>query len=447
MFKFFQHASPSPDANEVTFTGRLVITVHEARNLHDVAVIQSMSPFVKIAIGEIETAKTVVIDNAGTSAVWNEAVLLDVHSHKGTDLVRMVVFDKGLIHDDKIGEFSLQLQKLIKYAGTPRWVELVDLSEMKLRGELKITIEWKGTPAAAALSSPSPEPAANTNNTTLQNPTALSSASTPTFDPSTAFYVVHNGFALAPLGAAAHEVPLRWTRFSIKPSFLFAFDSAAHLRHVDSGLCVQPSLGVLVEGQPLCLVNGIGENGKFWHNNVGLIHTASQLSVGGVLSQGQPLIGEAQPAVITSATVQLTVQPVHKPATSTPIAAPSTNPVFWLRHNGTRQYAYYNKAEQRLELGETKEHWNHTHAAFQFDAQDRLFLPSSQKYVQPTSVHFLTLTDNASEECEFAFQNGSIIHKKSKLAINLARNAILWLNEATTEKWSLDLGQIDSQKP
>jgi Ca2+-dependent lipid-binding protein len=102
-------------------SGRLILTVIEAKLTHDTEWFAKMDPFCRINVRE-QTFETKVIKKGGKLPSWKEEFSIDV-LYVGDDL-NICVLDKDLASVDVVGEAVIKLSALCCNGGTDDWYGL-----------------------------------------------------------------------------------------------------------------------------------------------------------------------------------------------------------------------------------------------------------------------------------------------------------------------------------
>ena len=129
-------------------SGKLLLTMVEARLERDTEMIGKMDPYVVIS-QRMEKFRTKTQDGAGKNPVWDEIVTLDV-KYIGDDLT-IWVKDEEICEDELIGETTCKLSSLCVEGGIDDWWQLT--YKGKKAGMLHMKGEWQpagGNPMATA---------------------------------------------------------------------------------------------------------------------------------------------------------------------------------------------------------------------------------------------------------------------------------------------------------
>ena len=122
-------------------SGKLALTVVEAKLTRDTETFGKMDPYVKIQTRQ-QNFKTGTKDGAGKTPVWNETFQIDV-KYIGDD-VQLQVYDEDPGSDDQIGVAVIKLSALCANNGIDDWFQIAHRG----RGAGQVHLKSKFTPAA-----------------------------------------------------------------------------------------------------------------------------------------------------------------------------------------------------------------------------------------------------------------------------------------------------------
>jgi hypothetical protein len=130
----------------MSITGRLEITVYEARDLHKEDLFK-MDPYTKIELNK-ETFKTKTHKKGGTNPKWEQAFLFNVKGLDEKAILHFQVFDEDVLSDDKIGRADIPLSGVAQHTDKKdgAWIQLVDFDNFKkIAGYVRIGVKFDGT--------------------------------------------------------------------------------------------------------------------------------------------------------------------------------------------------------------------------------------------------------------------------------------------------------------
>ena len=113
------------ETKEPVMSGKLTLTVIEAKLTRDTEAFGKMDPFVKVTIGA-KTVKTKVKEDAGKEPVWNETFEFTV-DHKEDDIF-LEIHEEDAFSDDFIGDATFRISALCQddpeSSGIQEWFEI-----------------------------------------------------------------------------------------------------------------------------------------------------------------------------------------------------------------------------------------------------------------------------------------------------------------------------------
>jgi len=130
-------------------TGHLTLTIVQAKNLHDIELLGTMSPYVHVEYGS-ERFQTDHKKGGGKNPPpYNFEMIFNVNNAAWTDLVHVDVKDHETLKDGSIGRASVELGDFVRAARSgagPRWYVVRDRSDFeKVRGEVEIVARFDGS--------------------------------------------------------------------------------------------------------------------------------------------------------------------------------------------------------------------------------------------------------------------------------------------------------------
>ena len=119
-------------------TGRLRLTIIEAKLTRDTEMFSKMDPYCKLQTRD-QTFKTKVLQGAGKLPKWNETIDIDV-KYVGDDL-NIEVLDEDVTTSDLVGSTNIKLSGLCMNGGMDEWYDIQ--YKGKKSGAIHLKGDWK----------------------------------------------------------------------------------------------------------------------------------------------------------------------------------------------------------------------------------------------------------------------------------------------------------------
>jgi len=125
-------------------TGRLRLTIIEAKLTRDTEIFSKMDPYCKLSTRD-QTFKTKVLQGAGKLPKWNETIDIDV-KYIGDDL-HLEVLDEDVAKSDLVGSTTIKLSSFCVNGGIDEWYDIQ--WKGKKSGTIHLKSIWTPTTAGA----------------------------------------------------------------------------------------------------------------------------------------------------------------------------------------------------------------------------------------------------------------------------------------------------------
>jgi hypothetical protein len=125
-------------------TGRLRLTIIEAKLTRDTEMFSKMDPYCKVRTRD-QNFKTKVLQGAGKLPKWNETIDIDV-KYIGDD-INIEVMDEDVTTSDLIGSVVMKISGLTMNGGMDEWFDLQ--YKGKKCGAIHLKGDWKPTETKA----------------------------------------------------------------------------------------------------------------------------------------------------------------------------------------------------------------------------------------------------------------------------------------------------------
>ncbi|KAG1148853.1 hypothetical protein G6F37_008977 [Rhizopus arrhizus] len=121
--------------------GMLVVTVIEARKLHDKDIVSKNDPYVEVWINEKNKQRTSVINNTN-NPVWNQTFTFPLEQDGNKHKLYLKVKDKDFIGSDDIGEAKFDFADAFNGVAIDTWVDLPAKLGLTSHGEVHIYVQF-----------------------------------------------------------------------------------------------------------------------------------------------------------------------------------------------------------------------------------------------------------------------------------------------------------------
>eukprot|EP00457_Paulinella_chromatophora_P006030 gb/GEZN01006048.1/.p1 GENE.gb/GEZN01006048.1/~~gb/GEZN01006048.1/.p1 ORF type:complete len:481 (-),score=109.56 gb/GEZN01006048.1/:241-1683(-) len=133
----------------MSYSGKLQVTLLEAKDLTSTTMLGTMSPYAECKVGKDQWTSQ-VDSGGGRTPKWNQSYIFNVQSLTADTLLGIVLLHSKIGFDDKIGRVDLKFSTLAQNDGKTVWYKLVSTSNFnKVVGSLSLNTSFLPLPPFA----------------------------------------------------------------------------------------------------------------------------------------------------------------------------------------------------------------------------------------------------------------------------------------------------------
>lgn len=127
------------------YNGKLIITVHAARDLNSKISMFNLDPQLFLSFNRIRQSSTIIHKGHTAPQFNNQKFEYTVNDCKSSAELVLEVRDTAWWRDPKpIGAWRMNIEQIAALSADRRWIQLIDSNSFTPAGQLEITIEWDG---------------------------------------------------------------------------------------------------------------------------------------------------------------------------------------------------------------------------------------------------------------------------------------------------------------